>query len=72
MYYFCLYKLRGCKKKGWTNKNKKTKKKTTKQKNEKGKKEKINKQTNKTQSPTYIYIAKSGTERLYFPPENSL
>ena len=49
MYYFCLYKLRGCKKK-----NEPTKTKTRQQKNEKGKKEKINKQTNKTQSPTYI------------------
>ena len=82
MYYFCLYKLRGFKKKEWTNKTKKTKtkkqdknknEKQDKTKNEKRKKEKISEQTKQTKNnPRHIYSARSGTERLYFTPENSL
>jgi hypothetical protein len=56
------------------NQQKKRKKKTTtKQKNEKRKKEKISKQTKQAKNnPQHIYSGRSGTERLYFPPENSL
>ena len=70
------------KKKEWTNKikkkttkkqDKKKKEKQDKTKNEKRKKEKISKQTKQTKNnPQHIYSARSGTERLYFPPENSL
>ena len=52
-------------------KNEPNKKKQDK-KNEKRKKEKKSKQTKQTKNnPQHIYSARSGTERLYFPPENS-
>ena len=59
MYYFCLYKLRGCKKKRMKEKN------HDKTKNEKRKKEKISKQTKQAKNnPQHIYSGRSGTERL--------
>ena len=72
MYYFCLYKLRGCKKKNEPTKKKKEEN-HDKTKNEKRKKEKISKQTKQAKNnPQHIYSGRSGAERLYFPPENSL
>jgi hypothetical protein len=44
----------------------------TKQKTKKEKEKKQTNKTNKNQPPTYIYSDRGGTERLYFPPENSL
>ena len=53
-------------------KTKKQKQDKTKQKTKKERKKK-SRQTKQTKNnPQHIYSARSGTERLYFPPENSL
>ena len=79
MYYFCLYKLRGFKKKEWTNKTKKTKtkkqdknknEKQDKTKNEKRKKEKISKQTKQAKNNSNIYIVPGvGLKDFIFLPK---
>ena len=56
------------KQKEWT----KQKQKKQKEDKTKMKKERKKKQPNKTNNPQHIYSARSGTERLYFPPGNSL